>query len=104
MELQLLHLLRKNRSIKFFYVRWFIGKKCQNEVICFLNYYLESLLHQGIQTLYIFADNCCSQNKNTALIHYLYAIIQCEAFGLKQIIQRCPEPGHSFLTCDRCLI
>lgn len=79
-----------------------VGKKGQNEVISFLNYYLENLLHQGIQTLYLFADNCSSQNKNTALIHYLYTIIQSEAFGLKQIIQRYPEPGHSFLPCDRC--
>jgi len=48
------------------------------------------------------ADNCSSQNKNTALIHYLYAIIQSEAFGFKKIIQLYPEPGHSFLLCDRC--
>jgi len=79
-----------------------VRKKGHNEVISFLNYYLENLLHQGIQTLYLFADNCSSQNKNTALIHYLYTIIQSEAFGLKQIIQRYPEPGHSFLPCDRC--
>lgn len=79
-----------------------IGKKGQNEVISFLHYFLENLLHQGVQTLYLFADNCSSQNKNTALIQYLYATIQTKAFGLTKIIQRYPEPGHSFLPCDRC--
>lgn len=88
----------------FFMYNESVGKKGQNEVISFLNYYLENLLRLGIQslTLYLFADNCSSQNKNAALIHYLYAIIESEAFGLKQIIQRYLEPGHSFLPCDRC--
>ncbi|KAL4154023.1 hypothetical protein QTP88_001856 [Uroleucon formosanum] len=63
---------------------------------------VENLLQQGVKTLYLFSDNCSSQNKNNALIQYLYSVIRYKAFGLETITQRYPEPGHSFLPCDRC--
>lgn len=37
-----------------------------------------------------------------ALFQYFYTIIQSNAFGLEKITHRYPEPGHSFLPCDRC--
>lgn len=53
-----------------------------------------------MKTLY--SKNCSSQNKNNAIIQYLYSVIRYKAFGLETITQRYPEPGHSFLPCDRC--
>jgi len=79
-----------------------IAKKGQNEVISFIHYYLENLLQQGVKTLYLFSDNCSSQNKNNAIIQYLYSVIRYKAFGLETITQGYPEPGHSFLPRDRC--
>lgn len=75
-----------------------IAKKGQNEVISFIHYYLENLLQQGVKTLYLFSDNCSSQNKNNAIIKYFYSVVRYKAFGLKTITQRYPEPEHSFLS------
>lgn len=92
---------KTNQSYFFMYDES-VAKKSQNEVISFLHFYLQNLLSQGVETLYLFADNCSSQNKNNAIIQYLYSIIQSNAFKLEKVIQRYPEPGHSFLPCDRC--
>jgi len=92
----------KTNQAYFFMYDESVAKKSQNEVISFLHFYLQNLLSQGVETLYLFADNCSSQNKNNAIIEYLYNIIQSNAFKLETVIQRYPEPGHSFLPCDRC--
>lgn len=78
------------------------GKKGQNEVISFLNHFLKNKLSSGVKKMYIFTDNCSSQNKNKALFQYLYTIVKSSLFGLENILHRYPEPGHSFLPCDRC--
>lgn len=52
--------------------------------------------------IYIFADNCSSQNKNNALFQYFYTVIQSKCFNLESITHHYPEPGHSYLPCDRC--
>lgn len=52
-------------------------------------------------TVYIFTDNCSSQNKNYALVQYLYTIVVENTFELKTIIHRYSEPVHSFLPCDK---
>lgn len=92
----------KTGKAHFFMYDETVGKKSQNEVISFINYYLQNFLQQGIKKLYIFSDNCSSQNKNMVLVQYLYTIVQSNAFGLEIITHRYPEPGHSFLPCDRC--
>ncbi|CAI6374563.1 unnamed protein product [Macrosiphum euphorbiae] len=96
-----IHSAKTNQAYFFMYDES-VAKKGQNEVISFLHYYLQNLLQQGVKTLYLFADNCSSQIKNNALFQYIYTIIKSNAFGLNTIIQRYPEPGHSFLPCDRC--
>lgn len=78
------------------------GKKGQNEVISFFNHFFRYKLSSGVKKLYIFTDNCSSQNKNKALFQYLYTIIKSSLFDLENIIHRYPEPGHSCLPCDRC--
>lgn len=54
-----------------------------------------------VETVFIFTDNCSAQNKNNALMQYLYTLVTENLFGLKKIVHRYLEPGHSFLPCDR---
>lgn len=92
----------KTRFAHFFMYDECSAKKGQNEVISFLHYYFRNILDKHIKTLYLFADNCSSQNKNNALVQYIYSIVQTNTFGFKTVVQRYPELGHSFLPCDRC--
>lgn len=41
-----------------------IAKKDQNEVISFLNYFINNILSKSVTQLYLFSDNCSAQNKN----------------------------------------
>lgn len=77
------------------------GHKGQNEVISYLHYYFSYIMERSVETVYLFSDNCSSQNKNFALTQFLYTISTKNMYGIKQIIHRYPEPGHSFLPCDR---
>lgn len=40
-----------------------------------------------------------SQNKNYGLLEYLYYLVESGRFD--KIVHRYPEPGHSFMPCDR---
>lgn len=77
-----------------------VAKKGQNEVISFLHHYFKNILNPKTKTVYLFSDNCSDQNKN--LFQYLSAVVNTPIFSIKKIIHRYPEPGHSFLPCDRC--
>lgn len=76
------------------------GKKTPNESVSFLHHYIENTLDKNVNILYLFSDNCAAQNKNYTLVNYLYALVRNGRF--KKIMHRFPEPGHSFLPCDRC--
>lgn len=78
------------------------AKKGQNEVISFLNYYFHNILEPGVEMIYLFSDNCSAQNKNKLLFAYFLALINTQTNSIKHIVHRYPEPGHSFLACDRC--
>lgn len=72
--------LEKTNQAYFFMYDESVAKNSQNEVISFLHFYLQNLLSQGVKTLYLFADNCSSQNKNNAIIHYIplqYNLVKC---------------------------
>lgn len=76
------------------------GKKGQNEVISMIDHFIKNEISSSVKELYLFSDNCSAQNKNMALMQYLYTLVK----GYKmfdKIIHRYPEPGHSFLPCDR---
>ncbi|KAE9534103.1 hypothetical protein AGLY_008839 [Aphis glycines] len=77
------------------------GRKGQNEVISFLYHYFSKIMDSQVETVFIFTDNCSAQNKNNALVQYLYTLAMGNIFGLKKIVHRYLEPGHSFLPCDR---
>ncbi|KAL5246209.1 hypothetical protein ACI65C_013617 [Semiaphis heraclei] len=78
------------------------GRKGQNEVINFLNHFFCNIMDKSVETEYLFSDNCSAQNKNFGLTQYLYTLALTKKFGIKTIQHRwIPQPGHSFLPCDR---
>lgn len=77
------------------------GKKGSNEVISFIEHYIQTFLPPDVTDLYIFSDNAFAQNKNQTLVKYLYTLINIESNNITQVIHQYPEPGHSFLPCDR---
>lgn len=79
-----------------------VAKKGQNEIISFLHYFINNILSKSVTTLYLFSDNCIAQNKNKVLFQYLSAVVSTSTNKLTNITHRYPEPGHSFLPCDRC--
>lgn len=76
-----------------------VAKKTSNEPISFLKFYIENIMDPTIRILYVFSDNCVAQNKNHALLQFYYTLIKSGRFD--KIIIRFPEPGHSFMPCDR---
>lgn len=77
------------------------SKKGSNEVISFLDHYLNTYLPDTVRTLYLFSDNAFAQNKNQSLVKYLYTLSNINQKGILKIIHQYPEPGRSFLPCDR---
>lgn len=77
------------------------SKKGSNEVISFLDHYLNNFLPETVKTIYLFSDNAFAQNKNQTLVKYLYTFTKLNNRGIETIIHQYPEPGHSFLPCDR---
>lgn len=75
------------------------GKKTPNETISFLKYYFDNILSKDVKKLYLFSDNCGAQNKNYTLVQFLFSVVKSQRFEM--IVHRFPEPGHSFLPCDR---
>lgn len=62
----------KTRHSHFFMYDESLAKKRQTEVISFLHYYFQNILQQGVKTVYLFSNNCSSQNKNNAIHHSIY--------------------------------
>lgn len=96
-----IHSAKTGKSYFFIYNES-IAKKGQNKVISFLHYYFKNILSQSITKLFLFSDNCSAQNKNKTLFQYLSAVVNNNMFHIKSIIHRYPEPGYSFLPCNRC--
>lgn len=76
------------------------GKKGQNEVISMINHFITNEISPSVKQLYLFSDNCSAQNKNIALMQYFYTLVKGYR-RFDKIVHRYPEPGHSFLPCDR---
>lgn len=76
-----------------------VGGKGQNEVASLLLHFVNTYLSPEVTELYIFSDNCSSQNKNYMLLQFFYTLVDTGRFT--KIHHRYPEPGHSFLPCDR---
>lgn len=76
-----------------------VARKGQNDVVSYIHYFINHYVSTTVTKLFLYSDNCSSQNKNHALAQYLYVISENKKFA--KIIHRYPEPGHSFLPCDR---
>lgn len=68
-------------------------------MISLLDHFFKNYLPPGIRKLYLFSDNCVAQNKSNAMIQFLHTVVASGRVG--EIIHHFPEPGHSFLPCDR---
>lgn len=77
------------------------SKKSSNEVISFLHHYIMTFLSDSVTTLYLFSDNSFAQNKNHTITKYLFTLVNQRIKNIGQVIHQYPEPGHSFLPCDR---
>lgn len=75
-----------------------MAKKGPNEVVSFLNEYVESLPKE-ITKLYVFSDGCGGQVKNNTVVRYLLSLTDRKRFS--EINQFFPVRGHSYLPCDR---
>ncbi|KAF2906166.1 hypothetical protein ILUMI_00004 [Ignelater luminosus] len=76
-----------------------IGKKGCIETVSFLKHYIEKHLRKSVTILHIFTDNCGGQNKNAVVLHFFMSLVRNDT--LSKIVYYLPEPGHSFLPCDR---
>lgn len=92
------HGAKENISVMYMFDES-IGKKGCIETISFLDHYIKNYLDKKVNKLHIFSDNCAGQNKNSAMVHYLMSLIKHGV--MKDIVHHLPEPGHSFLPCDR---
>jgi len=57
-----IHSASTGKSYYFMYNET-VARKGQNEVISFLHYYFKNILSQSIKKVFLFSDNCSSQNK-----------------------------------------
>ncbi|CAG9773299.1 unnamed protein product [Ceutorhynchus assimilis] len=76
------------------------AKKGSDEVISFLHHYIQTYLPASVNKLYLFSDNAFAQNKNQTLMKYLFTMVNKNG-KISEILHQYPEPGHSFLPCDR---
>lgn len=76
------------------------ARKSPNEVVSLLHHYITNVLSQNVKILYLFSDNAAAQNKNSTMVQFLYLLVRTTS--IQKVVHRFPEPGHSFLPCDRC--
>lgn len=85
-----IHVASTGKSYFFLYDETIAGKG-QNEVISLLNYFFANIIRPEVTELYMFSDNCASQNKNLVMTQYLFTRVEMGKFNL--IYHRFPEPG-----------
>ncbi|CAG9763564.1 unnamed protein product [Ceutorhynchus assimilis] len=95
---QMFHSCSNNQSVSYMFDEMTAKKGCI-ESISFLMHFIEKYVSKTVTTLYIFTDNCAGQNKNAVMVHFLLALVSNGRF--RKIVHHLPEPGHSFLPCDR---
>lgn len=76
------------------------GNKGSNEVVSFLDHYVNKVLSPKVQQLEIFCDSCGGQNKNYTLIRYCHYLV-CFLKRLKSLKLTFPVVGHSYMECDK---
>src|SRR5258705_11502607 len=75
------------------------AKKGANEMVSFLNHFLQNFVGEGKTQLKIFSDGCVGQHKNLTILRNYHVHIQSGRFN--KIVHRYPVTGHSYLPCDQ---
>ena len=75
------------------------AKKGANEVVSFLNHFLQNFVGEGKTQLKIFSDGCVGQHKNLTILRNYHVHIQSGRFN--KIVHRYPVTSHSYLPCDQ---
>lgn len=89
----------KNNSSRIYLYNEGTAKKGANEICSFLMDYIRYCVPETAETLYLFSDSCPGQNKNHTFIRFCLGLVESRRF--RNIVQRFPVRGHSFLDCDR---
>ena len=87
----------KTDESKFYMYDEITAKKECNEVDSLLLHYIENFFLPTVLELYLFPDNCFSQNKNFVLVHFLHTFINTTARNIRwnQDTVFCPVMDHS---------
>lgn len=92
-----IHDLKTNKAFMYFYPENYAKKGC-NEVISFIDYYINNIMSSNIKVLHVFSDNSFSQNKNKYLWAYYKFLVSINK--LNEVSIYYPIPGHSYMEVD----
>lgn len=67
-------------SMKCYVYHEGVAGKGPNEVISFINHYINNDIDKEVERQYIFCDNCAGQNKNKAIIRFLMGLVENNRF------------------------
>lgn len=93
-----IHDIRTEKMVCYPYSE-FDGRKGPNEVCTFLYDYFKKYVDDGVEILFLFADNCGGQNKNHTLLRFVMALVELNWFD--EVTINFPIRGHSYMPCDR---
>lgn len=94
-----IHVLSTREAIFYNYDQT-IAKKGSDEVVSFLNHFIENYLPKEVKVLEVFCDSCAGQNKNYTVLRYLHYMTTIRK-RLESFKITFPVRGHSYLECDK---
>lgn len=94
-----IHRLSDNKSCFYVYPES-VGNKGSNEVVSFLNNFINNEMSPDVENLYVFCDSAGGQNKNYSVFRYLHYLVHIKK-RFKSIVVTYPVRGHSYLECDK---
>lgn len=89
-----------NDDVSLYVYHECVGKKGQNDVTSLLFHYLHSKSDDLEDDLVLISDGCSGQNKNYAMVHFLYMLVHCFKM-FQRITYIFPIRGHSYLPNDQ---
>jgi hypothetical protein len=89
--------LKTNNVSMFLYTQNF-AKKGSNEVISFIDFYINRVLNSKVKVLHIFSDNCFRRIKTNSYGLYYNTLVVTKK--LEKILIYYPIPGHSLMEID----
>jgi hypothetical protein len=74
------------------------GKKTLNGNVSFLHHFLDNRGSRTVKKSYVCTDSCTAQNRNNAVVKYLYHLVINGCFDY--ICHVFPTKGNTYLPCD----